>query len=87
VRFYDSEGIRHRLVTGPVYVFFVVNNREIKKYNQDLLSIYFFDTWKGRWTKCPTYLLEVDGQTRAVCRIHAYGLFGVGVEGGYKVNK
>jgi hypothetical protein len=74
-RFYDSNWNKVKTVLGSVYVYFNLNNKQRNAYNQGRLDIYYFDTWKGNWTLCPTFL--VDGGFRAGCRINTYGEYGL----------
>lgn len=81
VRFVDEEGFRFRTVLGPVYVFYNLTNAEYNQWKLNRLSLYFYDTWFDQWKTCPSYIVETTrGQLRLACRIHAYGLFALGLE-------
>jgi hypothetical protein len=75
VKFYDKNWNRIQTVTGAVYVFFDLRAKEQKAFRDNRLSIYYYDTWKGLWTACPTY--TINGGARAVCRIRNYGVYGL----------
>jgi hypothetical protein len=71
VKFYDDTWTKIDVVTGAVYVFFNINPKEAKAYNQGRLNIYRWDTWKGTWQICPTF--ELNGGSRVGCRIRYFG--------------
>ena len=75
VKFYDKNWNRIQTVTGAVYVFFDLRQKEQNAFRDNRLSIYYFDTWKGLWKVCPTY--TINGGSRAVCRIRNYGVYGL----------
>lgn len=74
-RFYDTNWNRIKTVTGAVYVFFALRPMEQKAFKAFRLNIYYYDDWKGVWELCPTY--TINGGTTAVCKIRAYGVFGL----------
>lgn len=78
VRFFDEDWVRQKFPAGAVWVFYYVTQREQRLFNAGLLKIYFFDTWRGGWTACPTFSLQ--GGTRLACRFHAYGVFSLMVK-------
>jgi hypothetical protein len=73
LRFFDPDWNREKYPAGAVFVFYQVTQKELRLFNAGLLKIYFFDTWRGGWTACPTFALQ--GGTRLACRFHAYGVF------------
>jgi hypothetical protein len=73
VKFYDQNWNKIEVVTGPVYVFFKLSNKEQKALGQGRLGIYYWDTWLGQWRACPTF--AVNGGTRAGCRIRFFGQY------------
>ena len=75
LRFWDPEWVPQKYPAGSVLVFYNLTSREQRLFNDGLFKIYFYDTWKGGWTVCPTYALK--GGARLACRFHAYGVFGL----------
>jgi hypothetical protein len=78
LRFYDPDWVPQKYPAGAVFVYYNVTQKELRLFNAGLLKIYFFDTWRGGWTACPTF--SSQGGTRLACRFHAYGVFGLMVK-------
>jgi len=81
VRLKDSNGNRITHVVGSVYVYFVARDKDLRAFDAGELAIFFFDTWKGEWTECKTYVVSrgTDSQSLA-CRIRVFGLYGLGAK-------
>lgn len=78
-RFLDEKGKRITSIQGAVYVYFNASSKEIAAFDRGELSIYYFDTWKNKWTTC--YTFKVYGlDARLGCRALNYGLYGLGWE-------
>ena len=79
VRVKDRQGNRITHVLGSVYVYFMVRDKDLRDWDTGNLAIYFYDTWKGEWTECSTFLVSrgSSGQSLA-CRIRVFGLYGLG---------
>ncbi|OGO26281.1 MAG: hypothetical protein A2W33_10070 [Chloroflexi bacterium RBG_16_52_11] len=81
VRLKDTQGNRIKHVVGSVYVYFVARDRDLRAWDAGELAIFFYDTWKGEWTECNTFVVSrgTNGQSLA-CRIRVFGLYGLGAK-------
>lgn len=79
---YDGEQVKH--IMGPVYAYFQVRQYEVKKWEQGLLKVYFFDTWKQNWVPCYTMPVYRNGKVSSLsCRMRVFGLYGLGIAKSY----
>ncbi len=79
-RLYDQDNTKVNSVVGPVYVYFKIRGPEQRLWNKGALTIYYYDSWKNKWTECPTNFIFKPGNSRVSCRISKMGLYGVGVK-------
>lgn len=79
-RLYDQDNAKVSHVIGPVYVYFKIRGPEQRLWNKGELTIYYYDSWKNKWTECPTTFIFKPGTSRVSCRVRSMGLFGVGVK-------
>jgi len=75
---YNGEQVKH--ILGPVYAYFLVRQYEVKRWEQGLLKVYFFDTWKQNWVPCYTMAVYKNGKVSSLsCRMRVFGLYGLGI--------
>lgn len=79
-RLYNSDGQKVNALVGPVYVYFKVKGYESRLWDQDELTIYYYNGATNKWVVCPTSFLFKTGTSRVSCRIKSMGLFGVGLK-------
>ncbi len=79
VRMKDLKGNKVKFVTGPVYVYFSITDRELRAFEAGRLGIFYYDPWKNQWTGCNTFRVA-NGTVRnqLACRIRVFGLYGLG---------
>lgn len=79
VRMTDLKGNKVKFVTGPVYVYFSVTDRELRAFEAGKLGIFYYDPWKNQWTGCSTFrVANGTNLNQLACRIRVFGLYGLG---------
>ena len=79
VRMVDRNDNRIRFVTGPVYIYYKITDRELRAYNTEGLRLWYFDSWKNEWKKCSTFLVSNGKNGNELgCRINNFGTYGLG---------
>jgi hypothetical protein len=79
VRMVDRNLNRIRFVTGPVYIYYKITDRELRAYNTEGLRLWYFDSWKNEWKICSTFLVSNGKNGNELgCRIKNFGTYGLG---------
>jgi hypothetical protein len=78
IRLTKIGGENVRFVLGPVYVFFVVDQREFRSWERGELDLLYFDPWHSEWVPCGAFPVEhTNSKPRIACRMYAFGTFGL----------
>lgn len=79
---YDYLGNPYLGLWGFNYVYFNLKYHTRTLWDAGKLSIYKWDEIRDEWTKCPTYLVEMDRlkHGRLSCLMTDFGLYGIAME-------
>lgn len=75
---------KYSFVRGLAYVYFNLDLQTRRLWENDedkRMSIYWWDEFNQRWTKCPTFLRRDASapQGRLVCYMEEFGTYGLGI--------
>jgi len=79
---YDYLGNPYLGLWGFNYVYFNLKYNTRALWEKGELSIYYWDTTRKDWTKCPTFLVEMKNlpHGRVTCIMTDFGLYGIAGE-------
>jgi len=81
-RIYDSNSDPFTRLWGVNYVYFTLNNSQLRLWNADDLSIYYYNENTLTWVECPTWLVGHKNAPngRLTCIMPNFGYYGLAIK-------